>query len=157
MKEKHYIAIIVIITAALAAISAIGVFSLNIPDMEQHISASLQLKDSYLKKYTYPEVKSHIFSAFVKPKPIVIAPKKAEPPPVDPYEQYYKDLKNYQIIGSSKDGNNTIIFLSKGDTTVNVKKGDTFGEKYVVNELTDNEITVGLTDDPNFTSKITQK
>ena len=108
------------------------------------------------------EVRSNIFLAFAAPvapapKPVVIEQKKDLPPPVDPYEQYYRDLKTYQIFGFSKDGENNMVFLSRGDSTLTLKKGDTFGDKYIVNGLTDNEMTVGLVDDNNFQYKMTQR
>ena len=162
MRERHYIIIAAVLAAIIAVISAVGAFTLNTSKMGEKISSSLQLKDNYLKKYAYPEVRSNIFLAFAAPvapapKPVVIEQKKDLPPPVDPYEQYYRDLKTYQIFGFSKDGENNMVFLSRGDSTLTLKKGDTFGDKYIVNGLTDNEMTVGLVDDNNFQYKMTQR
>ena len=159
-KERNLIGIVLLLAITLAIIAAIGAFELDTSKLGDSISASLQLKDSLLKKYTYPEVRSNIFSSFAPPPapaPVFVPPPKKElPPPVDPYEQYYRDLKTYQIFGFSKDGDNKIVFLSRGDATYTLKKGDTFGDKYIVKDISDTELTVGMNDDANFKYVLSQ-
>ena len=160
IKEKYIITVAVLLVLLLAVIAGTGVFSIDTEKTAGSVSASLTLKDDGLKKTGYTEAKSQIFSPLnppPAPKPVIVEVKKELPPPVDPYEQYNKDLKTYQIFGFSKDGANTIVFLSRGDMTFTLKKGDVLDTKYIIKELTDTEVTVGLVNDDNYQYKLTQR
>ncbi|MFH1824449.1 MAG: hypothetical protein ABH873_04400 [Candidatus Firestonebacteria bacterium] len=157
LNEKYTIIFSIIIICLLSFLNASNIFKFNPDEVEKNISEKLQLKEELLlKKYNFSGVSSSIFSPLIivesQPVKVVETPKKEPPPPViDPYEIYYKDLKTYQIFGFSLDSNNNpSIFLSKGNDTLSLKKGDKFDAKYFIKDINDNEVIIGLLTDDKF-------
>lgn len=118
-------------------------------------AARLKIREDVVSNYPFPPVKASIFSSFIViiPEAPKQAVKKVELPPVDPYEAVNRDLKSFSFFGKSGDS----VFLAKGDNMYTVKTGDKIEDKYIVKEIKDTAVIVGLVGDDSFKFEIISK
>jgi hypothetical protein len=86
-------------------------------------------------------------------KPVLppVQPQKAAPaPPIVPAfavpETPQRELASFTFLGFLKKDNRKTIFLAKDKDIILVKKGDTFAGRYMAASLTDNALTISVTD-----------
>ena len=155
--QNGAIVISAVVCAAIIStgIFAGGLFSFDPVAFGSKISASLNIKEETALNYPFPPVKASIFSSLIvakpeAPKPVV---KKVELPPVDPYEAVNRDLKAFSFFGKSGES----VFLAKGDNMYTVKLGDKIEDKYLIKEIKDNAVTIGLAGDDSYKFEIISK
>jgi hypothetical protein len=151
INEKNACVAAAIIVLIYSISSMIAVKDFDAVKIEADIEQKLTLNEKALKKLPFPQVVSSIFTP-------IIPPPKPPPPPrivdntpkVDPYEKYYTELSTYRIFGISREEGGITAYMAKGETTLSLKNGDSFGGKYYIKSITEKEIKVGLSNDSNF-------
>lgn len=63
-------------------------------------------------------------------------------PEEGPEAQLRRDLERFQVFGRLEQGGNTSLFLQRGKQVLVVRKGDRLEGRYVIEDLTENSITV---------------
>lgn len=155
--KRELLAISVLLSALiiLTGIFAGRLFFFDPMDYSATTAASLNIKEEAASNYPFPPVKASIFSSLIavkqeEPKPVI---KKVELPPVDPYEAVTRDLRMFSFFGKSGES----VFLAKGDNMYSVKIGDKLEDKYLIKEVKDNSVLIGLPGDDSFKFEITAK
>lgn len=89
-------------------------------------------------------------AAAFKPLPVapvpVIAPKPVPAPPVVEPETHQSTLSHFTFLGFLKKDNRKTIFLSKDKEIVLVRKGESFAKRYEATAITDQALTIRVTD-----------
>ena len=89
-------------------------------------------------------------AAAFKPLPVipvaVVAPKPAPAPPAVEPETHQSTLSHFTFLGFLKKDNRKTIFLSKDKEIVLVRKGESFAKRYEATAITDQALTIRVTD-----------
>jgi hypothetical protein len=85
----------------------------------------------------------------VPPPPVaVVAPVMpvTPPPPADEAETLQSTLARFTFLGFLKKDNRKTIFLSKDKDIILVRKGESFAKRYEATSITDQALTIRVTD-----------
>jgi hypothetical protein len=79
----------------------------------------------------------------VVPRPLPVQP---TPPPPPPEDTVKSSLARFTFLGFLKKDNKRTIFLSKDKEIILVRKGETFAKRYEATAITDQALTIRVTD-----------
>lgn len=151
--------VIVFLIVIITIISQIKIHRFSYERISEEVK-NIKINKNMLKEYKFPRVSTQIFSPLIIQQQKIDAPKILILPPVikespkDPYEKYRNELKGYVGLGLMNQGGKTKVFLAKGEETLILGIGDIITDKLFIKEITENNVTVGLTDDPQFQETI---